>query len=86
MKLIDYFLSLALYELNGLKFPWVTEYTKQLTNHDKKLVKNLKDKCLAKGTHFTLAGRRFDCECVKNNLTERSEEGIFVYKGKHTFT
>jgi hypothetical protein len=62
-----FLLSLALYELNGLKFPWVLPYVKQLSNDDKDVVKSLRN-CLAHGHDFKLANYRFSHDRVKNTF------------------
>ncbi len=58
-------LSLALYELQGLEFPSLTESAGQMSNEDTAMVKNLKDS-LVSGRWFALAGHRFDPERLKN--------------------
>jgi len=67
-----FLLSLALYELNGLRFSWVMPYVKQLSNDDKEKVKTLKD-CLAKGVGFKLVNYRLNHERVKKAFKQYFE-------------
>jgi len=62
-----FLLSLALYELNGLKFSWVLPYVKELSDDDRGALKSLKD-CLVKGADFKLANYRFNHDRVKNTF------------------
>lgn len=59
-----FLLSLALYELNGLKFSRVMQHVKNFNNDDLDMVKTLR-RCLMKGHDFELAGRRFSHDRVK---------------------
>jgi len=78
-------LSLAMYQLHHLSFPWANQLQKNLTKQDVYLVKNLQ-KSLARDDAVVLQDKRFDGNRLKvmfDNYFEKNGEKFRQLKEKH---